>query len=108
MHLGAVAERAPQELLRVAIFDDVAARERIDHDRRADAVAPRIDAREEMPRKSDAARVDAGAPRDLAPDDAQRDRNSETTLDHVGQEAVLRVIVILDVATEAEVAESRA
>src|SRR3954447_18727254 len=61
-----------------------------------------------MARKADAPGEHARTARDLAPDERQRDGDPDLAFEHVGQEAVLGVVVIVDVAAESELLETRA
>ena len=98
------ARQEPQECFAV---EHAAAEERIDEGalrvRALPGTRRRIDADQEMPGKTDAARGNAGALGDLAVDEGQGDGNAETPLEHVRQEAVLRVVVVLFVACESEI-----
>ena len=64
-----------------------------------------VDSGEEMAGKADAAREDPGPTRKPTPDDRQRDRDPDRRSRTSGNRLFLRVVVVLDVPAEAEVAK---
>src|ERR1700689_4959846 len=61
-----------------------------------------VDSNQEVPREAHSPRSHPYAARDLAVDEGQRDRNAQLAAQHVGQEAVARVVVVELVAAEVE------
>ena len=80
------------------------AAERIDDHR---PLAP-VDAQEEVPRKPDARGGHVGAAGDLEGDDRERDRDAGAAVEHVVEEAVAGVVVVVLVAVEADLLEQEA
>ena len=63
------------------------------------------DADHEVAGKADALHLEAGAPRDLHEDGGERDRDAGATVDHLVEVAVAGVVVLVDVAAEAQLLE---
>src|SRR5262245_34222677 len=95
------ADHLLQQRLERFFVEHAAVEERIDDDRITPEIrrAP-LDAHQEMPRKTDAARRNADPLGDLAINERERDRDADAALEHVRKEAVLRVVIVGLVARE--------
>src|SRR5690606_13431675 len=95
----AFVEEAPGDARQLRRVDDVAVAERIDE--RAPLPA---DPHQEMPRKADALDVDAEPATERHQDDRQGDGDPGATVEHLVEVAVARIVVIVGVALETELA----
>jgi hypothetical protein len=90
---------ALEQRLERRVVEDAPAVERIDEHL---GISGAEHAHEEMPRKRDTLRANARAPRDLAVHERERNRDARFPIEHVGEEAVSRVVVVALVPREAE------
>ena len=92
---------ACEKALQTLGVETVSPEERVDRDRSV-FTAHGVDPHEEVPGKAHAPRVDPCTACDLTEYERQRDRNAEAALDHVGDEAIARIVVIVLIASETE------
>ena len=93
--------RAFEQSLQTGVIEAPTSKEGVDGDR---LVLPsrRVHPDEEVPREAHATRPYSHAPGDFAIDEREGDGDPEPAVENIGQQAVLGVVVILLVPTEAE------